>query len=227
MGCGEGLAKILVFIVNFAFLLVGIALLVIGIVYKLNINHVTDAVPENYDAVRYIPTLCIVIGAIVFFISFLGCCGACLGACKKNPCMLSTYGTILILIFILQLALGIYAIVKIKDNDDLQKNISDAVRKLLNNDKDALKALQNQLHCCGVNSSSDWFPSPVPQSCYKNEDTTNTLWTKGCADAVYELVKDSIKVIGIVVISISAVEVIGAILALCMAHCVRERKRTY
>lgn len=60
-------------------------MLAIGILYVVGYDKVTDAIPEEYN-LDVAPTATIVIGAIIFVIAFLGCCGAI----KENRCLLIT-----------------------------------------------------------------------------------------------------------------------------------------
>lgn len=48
------------------------------------------------------PVFLIVVGAIVFVIGFLGCCGAI----KENYCMVTTFAVLLAIIFLLEIVAG-------------------------------------------------------------------------------------------------------------------------
>jgi len=219
MGCTEGLARIFVFVANFCFLLVGLALLIVGIMYKINFNKYTDAIPDDYQVVQHVPTFTIVVGVIIFFIAFLGCCGAL----KSNTCMLTSYGAILFIIFLIQIGLGIFALVTIKNTQDFQTKLNNAVENLFNKydsnpkAKEAVDAIQEALKCCGTSGKSYWH-NVVPASCPSGSPP-------GCQTALYDAVLSSIKLIGIVAMTVSIVEVVGAVLALCLSNCIRGRER--
>jgi hypothetical protein len=66
--------------------LVGAALIAVGTLYQVNFTDITKAIPEAYGHLSLIPILTIVVGSIIFIISFLGCCGAI----KNSPCLLTT-----------------------------------------------------------------------------------------------------------------------------------------
>jgi ABC-type multidrug transport system permease subunit len=68
------------------FQLAGLALVIIGILFKFHYSEATDALPANFGVA---PILSIIIGAIVFVTAFCGCCGAV----KESPCMLTTVST--------------------------------------------------------------------------------------------------------------------------------------
>jgi len=113
-----------------------------------------------YSSASYI---LIVMSALIVIIAFFGCCGAY----KENKCMLGTYFTIILALFI---AMVVGAVLGY--SGDLEKNIKSPLLKALNEYDDnpqtdakvALKAVwnevQTELKCCGVNNVSDWTQNP-------------------------------------------------------------------
>merc|ERR1719400_1510264 len=96
----------------------------------------------------------IVISALIVIIAFFGCCGAY----KENKCMLGTYFTIILALFI---AMVVGAVLGYSGN--LEDNIKNPLESALNKYDDtpgesthkaALKAVwnevQKELKCCGV-----------------------------------------------------------------------------
>ena len=51
------------------------------------------------------PVLLIIVGFVIFFVTFFGCCGAI----KENHCMTMTFSVLLALIFLIELGAGIGA----------------------------------------------------------------------------------------------------------------------
>lgn len=228
--CAEALARILMFTANFAFLLVGLGLLTVGIFYTINYTQFTEAIPSDYQSLQYIPTVAIVIGAIIFIIAFLGCCGTV----KNSICMLSTYAGILFLIFLCQVALGVYALVQIKDDDQLRSKIDLQVANLFSRYQDPgvteiVDLIQQKLSCCGASTplSNVLSNRGIPSSCYSDPSDIRTLFTTGCSSAVYNYFVSSVRTIAIVALSISAIEVIGAVLALCLSNTIRADRRRH
>lgn len=222
--CSEKLTRIIVSVANFAFLLVGAALLTLGIFYTINYSYFTDAIPVDYQVIQHIPTISIAVGGIIFIISFLGCCGTL----KSNTCMLITYAVILILIFLAQVGLGVFALLKVKDIDDMNYQFKNQLGIIFRNyDKtpEIVNGIQTGLKCCGVTGPQWWTEASfsIPQSCYTN--STLIPYTTGCADAASSFFNDSIRLIGIVALTISLVEVLSAVLALCLVNCIRRNKR--
>ena len=67
-----------------SFQVAGIALIVSGSFPLMKIEGIRDVLPEENPAM--VPILVIVLGSIVFTISFFGCCGAI----RESQCMVST-----------------------------------------------------------------------------------------------------------------------------------------
>ena len=61
--------------------------------------------PINFGQFFNTPVLLVVVGCIIFFVTFFGCCGAI----KENHCMTITFSVLLAFIFLLELGAGIAA----------------------------------------------------------------------------------------------------------------------
>jgi len=236
MGCATGLVKYLVFLANLIFALAGLALVIIGIMYKLNYNDATRVLPNDFGLA---PILSIIIGAIVFVTAFLGCCGAV----KESPCMLTTYATILLIIFILQVAIGVYAFLQIKNTDQLhttlRKKLQETFDKYTQENqhneeaKETVELTQRFLECCGLDNWDQMkLPNDsLPLSCCKRGvehcRTPNfyDVHNKGCARALLEYVENNSQVIGGVAIGIAILEIIGAVFGFCLASSIRNHHR--
>ncbi|KAI4460948.1 tetraspanin [Holotrichia oblita] len=210
------------------FELAGLALLIIGVLYKLNLNEATEAIP---DSLELAPTLLIIVGSIVFVIAFFGCCGAV----RESTCMLTTYAVILLILFLLQVAVAVYAFLQIRDTDGLKTHFRSALNKLFgtyNTDPVATETvdiIQRSYQCCGMNASSEmsFGNGSYFQSCCAADiqGPCTVPFATGCFQAVYDFVVGAIKVIGIVAISISAIEIFGAIAALCLSSSIKNQYR--
>ncbi|KAK9877358.1 hypothetical protein WA026_017755 [Henosepilachna vigintioctopunctata] len=145
MSCISSLVKNFVFVVNSVFAVAGLALLILGCVLKFAyVNKLsTDTIPS---ALNVASILVIIVGGFVFITSFLGCCGAI----KSSAWMLRAYAAILLTLFIIQLAIGVYALVKIKDTDfknDLEEVLDESFQKYGKESKykEAIDILQENL----------------------------------------------------------------------------------
>jgi CD63 antigen len=216
MDCSSTVAKYLVFIFNFLFFLAGIALIVIGSLAITNNQDVYQNIIADIPDFTNVAIVFIVVGSIVTVISFFGCCGAI----RESACMLNTFAFLLVLIVLAEIAIAIAAFVlRSKLKDSLTDTISTYPATSGQIDWDGL---QTKLHCCGVDSASDWTTS-LPASCCSDTSgtctvTSTSLYTKGCYDALgtYYIA------IGVVGIVLGLIEIIGIVFACCLSKQVKS-----
>jgi len=230
MGCATGIVKYLVFLANLLFALAGLGLIIVGIMYKLNIKEVTGVLPGDFGLA---PILSIIIGAIVFITAFLGCCGAV----KESTCMLTTYAIVLLTIFIIQVAIGVYVFLQVKNENEFRAKIKANVQNTFDNRNnpeanETMQVTQRYLHCCGVNGPEDYPSNQIPLSCCHNSDhqcpsLNNEVYHDGCYPKLVELLLNSSQVIGGIAIGIAAIEIIGAVFGLCLASSIRNHYRRH
>ncbi|XP_060531345.1 CD63 antigen-like [Cylas formicarius] len=232
MGCATGIVKYLVFLANLVFALAGLALVIIGILFKLNITDATRVLPTDFGLA---PILSIVIGAIIFITAFLGCCGAV----KESPCMLTTYAIVLLTIFIIQIAIGVYAFLQIQNEHQFRYTLKQQIQKTFDeangNHKEAREArdvVQRWLKCCGVEGPDEYY-GQKPKSCCATDtidgcpSTNNPAFPEGCSDKLYSFVVNKSQIIGGVAIGIAAAEIIGAVFGLCLSSSIRNQYRRH
>lgn len=157
MGCCSSIIRVLLFIFNFVFWLIGLALLAIGIFLLVQpTSSAIQSVLSFYGIAVYI---IIAAGAITTVVGFLGCCGAC----KESKCLLIMFSVFLGIIFAVEVAAGIVAIVQRGALSDL---ITDSFTDILTQGQDlenvpvavqrGIMAMQEGLECCGLNATSNW-----------------------------------------------------------------------
>ncbi|RZC37532.1 Tetraspannin domain containing protein, partial [Asbolus verrucosus] len=193
--------------------LAGLALVTLGVLYKVKFNDAIDALPPELGIA---PVLSIIIGIVVFVTAFFGCCGAV----KESPCMLTTYSIILLTIFIVQVALGVYAFIQIKDErglrDNIHKFLSNTFNKYDTNEraKETTDLIQRFLQCCGVENYSEMTRQngSLPVSCCKQSGHScrpadfNNIYITPCNSAANSFLQNSAQVIGGVAIGIAVIE---------------------
>lgn len=235
MGCATGIVKYLVFIANLVFVLAGLALIAVGAAFKFSyLKEVhADGVPSEFGIA---PILTIVVGALVFITAFFGCCGAI----KESSCMLTTYSVILLTIFIIQVAIGVFVFLQVKDSADFKGELTKGLKKAFDQygkneeSKEGVDATQKFLECCGVDSPQYWHFSngSYPLSCCsaKTENcniSSPSLHTEGCVSKLYTFLSKTTKALGIVVLGIAAAELLGALFGLCLASSIRNHYRRH
>lgn len=97
--------KIMGIVFYFVFQLTGLLILIVGLMVQLNYSHYSNFVSDH---IWTVPIILIIIGSIVAFICFLGCCGAL----KENSCMILSFALLAIIIFLFEVGLGIAGYVK-------------------------------------------------------------------------------------------------------------------
>lgn len=235
MDCGINCIKYLLFIFNFVFTLCGLALLIIGILIHLSLKEATEVVEGNIT----FPTIgLIVIGAIIFTVAFFGCCGAI----RESHCMIVTFAVFLLTILVIQLAVGIFAFVQLKGQED--KSVRESLTKTFNkyysneNSGQTIDFFQSTFQCCGVDSYKDYQSKfgndTIPWSCCTHAESDSkatcqgnmgSVFQHGCVSALVDFLKKSGKVLGGVAIGIAAVEFVGIVFALCLANSLKNAER--
>ncbi|KAL8613102.1 hypothetical protein ACOMHN_035043 [Nucella lapillus] len=208
-GCAACL-KYLMIIWNFLILLLGIAIVGIGVwmvmdkdsgrfvdetlgddsPFIINYSDVSD--PNLYQTLAYI---LIIFGAITVIIAFLGCCGAM----RESQCLLAMCFGLLFIIFAALLGVGIYLYIK-KDDVDvdeqrlkplIKKTLTDAVKQYYTDpeSKKFMDAVQIKYDCCGAEvGATDFGLQTPPKSCNR------MTYTSPCFDPYYDHVRKTIGV---------------------------------
>ena len=84
----------------FNFQITGLALIVTGCVIQGVYSNYLDFLGDSFFNT---PVLLVVVGCIIFFITFFGCCGAI----KEHHCMTLSFSVLLALILVIELGAGI------------------------------------------------------------------------------------------------------------------------
>ncbi|GLV41921.1 Tetraspanin 39D [Carabus blaptoides fortunei] len=229
MGCAAGLVKAIMFIFNFLFVLAGLALIGIGTLFFVKLETYDKVVVEQF---KIAPTLMLIVGVVVFIIAFFGCCGVC----RESYCMLVTYAVLLLTIFALQLAIGIYAYVQVKEDGDVRPLVERSLESAFveyeksNEVREVFDVMQKEFRCCGVNGPQDYIKNliTIPASCCSEGNLNCVLKgsvTTGCATRISENITASIKTVAYVAIGVAAVEIIGSIFAMCLASTLKNESR--
>ncbi|XP_067226680.1 CD63 antigen [Chanodichthys erythropterus] len=227
---GAKCVKYLLFFFNFIFWLCGLALIVLGILVQTAIRN--TAIIKAYTGS---PVVVIIVGVIIFFIAFFGCCGAW----KENQCMVTMFAVLLSLIVITEIGAAITGYIyreKVSDLLNERFKVMIAGYNKTEEDRTALDSLQKQLKCCGANSSNDWenFSSThksVPDSCCKNVSKgcgtgamgdASIIYTDGCQPALEKYIKDRILWVAVGALVIAFVQVTGIVLACILSRAIRS-----
>jgi hypothetical protein len=167
-GCGASCAKVLLIIFNFIFWLSGAAILAIGIWILVDPNfghyfNILETVDASGPLIKYAAYVLCGVGAFVFVVGFLGCCGAI----KESRCLLGLYIFFLVLVMGGELAAGVVVLLyKGKVKEELKSTWQEKVKqKYGGNDEDdkaftnAMDIFQVKLDCCGAVGPQDFAGS--------------------------------------------------------------------
>ncbi|KAJ8260173.1 hypothetical protein GJAV_G00177930 [Gymnothorax javanicus] len=230
---GAKCIKYLIFFFNFLFWICGLALIVVGVLTQLALNNTVVIEKASGSAV---PLVLIVVGVVIFFIAFFGCCGAW----KENYCMVATFSILLSFIVIVEIGAAIAGyIYRGKVNDIVDSSIKDMVNKYNTSSEDVKKAvdkIQQELKCCGANSSADWAKfgpdgKSVPDSCCIKEtqgcgigamQDDDKVFKTGCLTAVKAELKKNVQLVIVAAVVIAFLQVLGIVFACVLMKSIRS-----
>lgn len=226
---GMVLVKYLMFFFNFIFWLSGLALIIVGAAIKLKYG---DFIQVSSSSVSTGPVFLIIIGAIIFIVGFLGCCGAY----KENYCMVTTFAVLLALIFVLEIAAGAVAYAfRGKLETYVKKGLEDGVDKY--NEtlyKKSMDAVQKELQCCGADGPGDYdrihknSTKKYPTSCCNSKiancsDTIiKNMYQEGCVKGLEDFLKSHLAIVGGVGVGIAFIQLIGILFACCLMRSIKK-----
>ncbi|EDW01549.1 23 kDa integral membrane protein [Drosophila grimshawi] len=226
MGCMSGILNILLYIINIVFLIVGILLIVLGSIMLSNFSRLSDV--EQLASADTIPICVTVLGGLIFIVSFFGCCGVWL----QNACLTATYGTLMFLLFVLQLVLTCW--IAVNENDflnDMRKLVDTVWQENTAATGYPMGALELTFNCCGNEGYANYFDvgnGVVPGTCcgYTNRDQTcpSSIYEsrQGCNQKFYSFWDDNNAIVLWSGLGICIYEFIVFILAGALANCMRK-----
>jgi len=171
-GCMSSLVKYLLFTTNFLIFILGTAVFGLGIwvvVDEPSFLDLFDKASEQLDGESFnveiytsAAYILLVVSALVVIISFFGCCGAF----KESKCMLGTYFTLILAMFIVMVTGAVLGY-----SGDLEKTIKEPLKNAMSKYRDdvtqdtnealfyykeAWNTVQTEMKCCGVDDARDW-----------------------------------------------------------------------
>jgi len=174
-----------------------------------------------------------IVGGVIFVVAFMGCCGAW----KESKCLIYTYAFFLAVILVAQIGAGIAAYMLKGDLDtEVVKNMNAGMTNYQKGPEfsgvtDTWDVVQKELHCCGVQNSTDWtrersdiFPDgQLPNSCCvggqvkgcgANPDVDK--YDVGCYSLFKAKFIDNIAVVGGVALGVAGIELAIVLFACCL-----------
>lgn len=170
----------------------------------------------------------IVLGAIIFVISFFGCCGAI----RESQCCILIYSILMMAVVVAQIVLAAYVMVY---TEDIVKVVGKGFQKLWEDgdqdlNKKVIDVIQKTFECCGKLSVSDYPQTAIPQSCCPEntrQKCNATLSFKvGCGERIDEFIKNSADMISYGSLIAAAFELVGVSFGCCLANHLRRFSRS-
>lgn len=185
--------KYMVIVFNLLYMLLGGALL--GTSLWMYFDGASMApVTADIDGYNYVLYFLMAVGAVMFVMGFLGCCGAF----QESQCMLATFFALVLVLFAGQIAAAVWLTTNEDRFTDLAKS---SLAKSIQHDygfnklkTQAFDVIQSELKCCGSDGPTDWAESryngahengvldigirgatgtyKVPESCCKDKEST-------------------------------------------------------
>ncbi|XP_026562814.1 tetraspanin-1 [Pseudonaja textilis] len=236
--------KVMMILFNLAIFLGGATLLGIGIWVTVDSKSFLDifgAISASVLQFVHVGYLLIAIGAVLFLLGFLGCCGAQ----KESKCLLIMFFSIILIIFIIEVAGAVVALVY----TSLAETILQAtVAKLLKDDygkpnpvTEAWNITMTELKCCGLSNYTDFSDSyfykktnSYPGQCCNssisslsditcNETLAARFEVKGCFPQMLSEIRKNAAVVGGVAAGIGALEIAAMVVAMYL-YCKMDEK---
>ncbi|CAL8103411.1 unnamed protein product [Calicophoron daubneyi] len=204
MGCGEKCQQCYLIILNIITLLIGLALLVVGIYAEVEMRKLV-AGDNNEADIIYI--FIIVLGALFLFLGVFGCCGAC----RKSLCCLKLYLIFASILFLFSIAVAITGYVK---RDQAKAFLETGIKQMysgyekIRGYKSTIDFMQRKLKCCGV--TGEWIAEwgPKPDECIS--------FHEGCLDKLIDIVKKSMVISASVVLGFTVLLILGIATGICL-----------
>ncbi|XP_063795563.1 tetraspanin-1 [Pseudophryne corroboree] len=222
--------KVLMILFNLAIFLAGGTLLGVGIwvsVDSVSFLKIFGTLPDNI-ASQFVNVgyFLIAIGALLVILGFLGCCGAQ----KESKCLLITFFSIVLIIFIAEVAGAVVALVYSSVAESfLQSVLTPVIKQQYGSNKDVTNSwntLMTDLKCCGLNNYTDFNDSPYmkngtyPTQCCSSNSTSCTMAfasssnISGCFNQILHLVKSNAAIVGGVAAGICALELAAMVVSM-------------
>ncbi|KAH0618661.1 hypothetical protein JD844_018059 [Phrynosoma platyrhinos] len=178
--------KVMMILFNLAIVLGGGALLGIGIWVSVDSGSFIKMFgPLSSSVFQFVNVgyLLIAIGAVLFLLGFLGCCGAQ----KESKCLLITFFSIILIIFIVEVAAAVVALVYTSLAETiLQVTVTQLLKNEYGKNSDITTVWNTtmiELKCCGLSNYTDFNNSfymqhhagEYPSSCCKNKDPCDAV----------------------------------------------------
>ncbi|NWU92082.1 TSN1 protein, partial [Upupa epops] len=237
MGCFTFI-KVMMILFNLAIFLGGGALLGVGIWVRMDGESfvgIFGTLSSSVMQVVNVSYFLIVIGAILLVIGFLGCCGAQ----KESKCLLITFFSVVLIIFIGEVAVAVVALVYTSLAETLLTAVlTPLLREKYGEDKrftEIWNVTMTEVQCCGLNNYTDFNNSiwldkheTYPAPCFGRSLLLACLHlcgclSQGCFNQILKEIRTNAGAVGGVAAGIAALEIASMGVAMYL-YCQLDKK---
>jgi len=222
--------KYALFLFNLLIFILSIVIISSGAVFLSNLKE--NWVNDMFEgAPRSATILLITIGVIALIISFLGCCGAV----KESYQLLYAYGTIIFVLFVIEIV-GAAMIYGFRNDirDESVKHFRDNMATYNTNSTSGrvIDEIQRGLHCCGAENVTDWIafqplnrtgPGIVyPSSCCNHTLISDVCiipdYTTPCWQAIEDKLRHSSRTLANTSVAVAIIQFLSMLAACVLAN---------
>ncbi|KAM5289081.1 CD63 antigen isoform 2-T2 [Ctenodactylus gundi] len=194
---GMRCVKFLLYVLLLAFCACAVGLIAVGVVVQLDLN---GTLTQGATARTLLPVVIIAVGAFLFLVAFVGCCGTC----KENYCLMITFAIFLSLIMLVEVAVAIAGYVfREKFKCCGAVNYTDW-EKILAKDQVPDSCCVNVTVGCGTGFN------------------VHLIYTQGCVEEIGTWLRKNVLLVAGIALGIAFVEVLGVVFACCLAKSIRS-----
>jgi len=150
-------------------MLLGLLLLAVTLWIKLD-EDMLSPIANDMEGYSHVVYFLMVVATVMTVMGFLGCCGAL----QESQCMLATFFSLVLVLFLGQVALGVWLH---QHQDHFKAVVEKTAARSIQHDysinefkTNAFDIIQSQLQCCGATGPSDWA-----ESRFNNADKKSAL----------------------------------------------------
>jgi len=189
--------KFFVVLLNIITAFVGLALVIFGIYAFYRSEFVLYS--------KAIPTTMVIVGLLVFLISFVGCLGA---EMENRPMLMVNFSVLLVLV----LAQAITTIFTFSNTDKVDESLEQAWQRAYLNRPKLIRRIEDEYSCCGYRNIYD---HAVPDNCASNPYYGYEV---SCFTQLLDAYRSNQTSIGVAGAVIGIVQIVALLAALAMIH---------
>ncbi|XP_030289960.1 tetraspanin-1 [Sparus aurata] len=230
MGCFT-FVKLMMVLFNLLIFLGGLTLLAMGIWVSVDGGSFLKLLgPFSSQAMQFVNVgfFCIAVGAVLVLLGLLGCCGAH----KESKCLLLTFFSVILIIFIAEVAAGVVALAYSSFAEGILRAwATPALQKDFGSDPVVTKiwnTTMTELNCCGFTNYTDFVSSEfekenggvLPPSCCRTNSAScspaeaESSDVEGCFEHILENLKEHANIVGGIAAGIGVLEIAAMIVSM-------------